>query len=138
MIFYLFRMYIVMGIINNNVATEITHLQENMVALKNLSPSKNLAPTYPLIVHSPLSFENLAPKAIFFSAPPLPPIPPFVRGGGCILWVIRLQEIFKQFSRCLQNVFKTSCKDLFKASSRCFQDVLKMSSRCIIKLNCST
>ena len=30
--------------INNNVATEITHLRKNMVALKNLAPSENFLP----------------------------------------------------------------------------------------------
>ena len=39
---------------------------------------------------------------------------------------IRLQDVFKTFSRRLQDVFKTSCKDIFKTFSRH-----------IIKLNCS-
>ena len=58
--------------------------------------------------------------------------------------VIRLQDVFKIFSRCyqdvfktssrrltktspnpLQDVFKTSCKNVFKTSSRSLQDVLK-------------
>ena len=33
--------------INNNVATEITHLQKNMVALKSLAPSENFLPLAP-------------------------------------------------------------------------------------------
>ena len=40
--------------------------------------------------------------------------------------IIRLQDVFKTFSRRLQDVFKTSCKDIFKTFSRR-----------IIKLNCS-
>ena len=59
--------------------------------------------------------------------------------------VILLQDVFKTFSRCLQDVFKTSlrrftktsqnrlqdvfktsCKNVFKTSSRSLQDVLKM------------
>ena len=120
MIFYLFRMYIVMGIINNNVATEITYLQKNMVALKNLSPSKNLAPTYPLRVHSPLIFGNLAPKAIFFSAP----YPPFCQGRG-------VYSMGYTSSRNLQAVFKMSSKRLAKISSRHFQDIFKTSSKCL-------
>ena len=57
---------------------------------------------------------------------------------------IRLQDVFKMFSRCLQDVFKTSCQDVFKTSSRrlakassrhlqessrCFENVFKTSSR---------
>ena len=66
------RIYIVIWIINNNVGTEITCFHKNMVALQNLVHSEKLAPTIPLriqsplIVRSPLSFSNLAPKAIFF------------------------------------------------------------------------
>ena len=80
------RIYIVIWIINNNVATEMTCLQENMIALKNLGPSENLAPTcpfensVPLDSKAPLSFCNPAPKAIFFS-------PPFF-ARGCILCLI--------------------------------------------------
>ena len=32
---------------NNDVATEMTHLQRNTVALENLFPSENLAPPFP-------------------------------------------------------------------------------------------
>ena len=57
---------------------------------------------------------------------------------------IRLQDVFKTFSRHLQDVFKTSSrhtaktsskrrqdvlKNVFKISSSCLQDVLKTSSR---------
>ena len=42
---------------------------------------------------------------------------------------IRLQGVFKTFSRRLQDVFKTSCKNVFKTSSRRLQDVFKTSSR---------
>ena len=38
------RIYLVIWIINNNVVTEITRFQKNIVALKNLVPFKNLAP----------------------------------------------------------------------------------------------
>ena len=41
---------------------------------------------------------------------------------------IRLQDVFKTFSRRLQNVFKTSSRhlqDVFKTSSRHLQDLLK-------------
>ena len=69
--------------INNNVATEITRLEKNMAALQNLAPSENLAlschseNSAPLILRSPLSFWNLAPKTIFFFSPPS-----CARGGG--------------------------------------------------------
>ena len=54
----------------------------------------------------------------------------------------------KTYSRCLQYVFKTSCKNFFKTSatrlqdvletsSRRLQDIFKTFSRQIIKLNCS-
>ena len=51
--------------------------------------------------------------------------------------VIRLQDVFKTFSRRLQDVlprrlqdvFKTSCKNNLKTYSRRLQDVFKMSSR---------
>ena len=47
--------------------------------------------------------------------------------------VIRLQDVFKTFSRflqdvfktCWQDVFKTSCKNVFKTFSRRLEDVLK-------------
>ena len=69
--------------------------------------------------------------------------------------VIRLQDVFKTFSRSLQEVFKTCSRrlvktfsrllqNLFKTSSRHFedvfkhlQDVFKIFSRRIIKLICS-
>ena len=37
----------------------------------------------------------------------------------------RFQDVFKTFSRRLQNVFKMSCKNVFKTSSRLLQDVLQ-------------
>ena len=46
---------------------------------------------------------------------------------------IRLQDVFKTFSRRLQDVFKTSSRRLEKR----LQDIFKTSSRRIIKLNCS-
>ena len=66
---------------------------------------------------------------------------------------IRLQDVFKMFSRRLaktssrhlQDAFKTSCQDVFKMSSKRLEDIFKTSckdvfktfSRCIIELNCS-
>ena len=47
------RIYIVIWIINYNVATEIIHMKKTMVALESLAPSKNLA--------SPCPSENLVP-----------------------------------------------------------------------------
>ena len=49
----------------------------------------------------------------------------------------RVQDVFKTFSRhlqdvlprCLQDVFMTSCKNVFKTSLRLLEDVLKTSSR---------
>ena len=46
------------------------------------------------------------------------------------LLVIRLQDVFKRFSRCLQDAFKTSCQDVFKASCKSF---FKTSSRRLAK-----
>ena len=51
--------------------------------------------------------------------------------------VIRLQDVFKTFSRSLQDifktfcygVFKTSCKNVFKTFSRRFENVFKISSK---------
>ena len=60
---------------------------------------------------------------------------------------IRLEDVFKTFSRCLQDVlqkrlediFKTSCQDVFKTSwktsSRRFEDVFKTSSRRLAKMS---
>ena len=63
------RIYIMIWIIHSNVATKITHLQKNIVALKK--------PTTPSPDSKvPLSFWNLAPKATFFLAHTLLP------GGG--------------------------------------------------------
>ena len=82
------RIYIVIWIIYNNVATEITCLQKNMVALQNLALSENSAALW---IHPPppLSFWNLAPKAIFFSAPP----PSLSFCQGVHLW-LSLEVIF--------------------------------------------
>ena len=45
----------------------------------------------------------------------------------------RLQDVFKMFSRRLQDVFKTSCQDVFKTLSRRLQDVMKTYSRHLSK-----
>ena len=53
--------------------------------------------------------------------------------------VICLQDVFKTFSRRLQDVFNTSSKNVFKTSSRHLQDVFKTSSRRlqdILKTSC--
>ena len=53
----------IIRIINNTVATDITRLQKNMVALKNLASSENLAP--------PSTSENSVPASPLDSkAPP--------------------------------------------------------------------
>ena len=65
----------------------------------------------------------------------------------------RLQDVLKTSSRHLQDTFKTSWQDVFKTSSKCYQEILqkrlqdilktsckdifKTFSRRIIKLNCS-
>ena len=60
----------------------ITRLQQNMVALKNLASSENLAPPAPLRIQlhanskALLRFWNVASKARFFQ----PPHPTFARG----------------------------------------------------------
>ena len=46
---------------------------------------------------------------------------------------IRLQDVFKTFSRRLQDVFKTSCQDVFKTFSRRLQDVLQKRLQDIFK-----
>ena len=48
------------------VATKITSLQENMVALENLAPFENLAPAAPLRIQHPPQLLKCSPKAIFF------------------------------------------------------------------------
>ena len=76
------RIYIEIWIIYNNFASEITRLQQNMVALKNLASSENLAPPAPLRIQlhanskALLRFWNVASKARFFQ----PPHPTFARG----------------------------------------------------------
>ena len=60
------------------------------------------------------------------------------------VWAIRLQDVFKTFSRRLQDVLQKHLHDIFKTSSRRFENVFKtssrplarISSRRIIKLNC--
>ena len=47
--------------------------------------------------------------------------------------VIRLQDVFKTFSRRLQDVFKTSSRRLAKMSSRRFQDVLQKRLQDVFK-----
>ena len=76
------RIYIVIWITYNNVATEITCLQKNMVALENLALTKNLDPLaplriWPLIVRLPSQLLKSSPQShIFFKA-----LPPFGSGG---------------------------------------------------------
>ena len=48
-----------------------------------------------------------------------------------LVLVIRLQDVFKTFSRRLQDVLQKRLQDIFKTSSRRFQDVFKTSSRLI-------
>ena len=45
----------------------------------------------------------------------------------------RLQDVFKTFSRPLQDVFKTSCQDVLKTSSKGLQDVLQIRLEDIFK-----
>ena len=59
------RISIVIWIINNNVATEITCLQKNIVALKNLAPL--------WVFSSPCPSENLLP--------PCPPTPQLLKSS---------------------------------------------------------
>ena len=40
-----------------------------------------------------------------------------------------IQDVLKTSSRCIQDIFKTCCKSVFKKSSRHFVDVFKTSSR---------
>ena len=48
---------------------------------------------------------------------------------------IRLQDVFKTFSRRLQDVLQKRLQDIFKTSSRRFQDVFKTSSRRLAKVS---
>ena len=50
---YHFRIYILIRIINDEVATKITRLHKIMVALENLAPSKNIAPSVLLRIQDP-------------------------------------------------------------------------------------
>ena len=49
--------------------------------------------------------------------------------------VIRLQDVFKTFSRHFQDVFKVSFQEVFKTSSRCLQDVLQKRLQDIFKMS---
>ena len=51
-------------------------------------------------------------------------------------WLIRLQDVFKTFSRCLQDILKTSCQDVFRTFSRRLQDVLQKCLQDIFKTSC--
>ena len=51
----------VIRIVNNNVDTEVTRLQKNMVALENVAPSKNLAPTCPSMNSAPPDSKGTTP-----------------------------------------------------------------------------
>ena len=48
---------------------------------------------------------------------------------------IRLQDVFKTFSRRLQDVLQKRLQDIFKTSSRRFEDVFKTSSRRLAKIS---
>ena len=52
-----------------------------------------------------------------------------------IVLVIRLQDVFKTFSRCLQDVLQKRLQDTFKTYSRRFENVFKMSSRRLAKIS---
>ena len=43
------------------------------------------------------------------------------------------EDVFKTFSRRLQDVLRKLLQDIFKTSSRCFEDVFKKSSRRLAK-----
>ena len=47
---------------------------------------------------------------------------------------IHLQDVFKTFSRQLQDVFKTSCYNVFKTSSKHLQDVSQIRLEDIFKM----
>ena len=120
------RVYIVIWIIYKNVATEITWLQKNMVALQNLAPSKNLAPPCPSENSAP-SWKWGPPQVlksspqshIFFTPPPL------LQGGGgggegrgCIL--CNINTIFwTLFYHCNNDIssFFLQTQVLFKSNS---------------------
>ena len=75
------RICIVIWVINNNVATEISRSQKNMVTLENLAPLESLAPHAPLRIEPSdskvaLSFWNIGPRVVFFNP----------CEGVCILW----------------------------------------------------
>ena len=116
------RIYIVTWIINNNVASEITCLQKNMVANNGEStPSENLAPSCPSQNSAPLivSFWNLAPHSHFFSSFPLLPW-----GRGWILWD---SPWFNDKIRLLKKVIKKK-----KTAYKCFCQNGKMLTGNII------
>ena len=49
--------------------------------------------------------------------------------------VVRLQDIFKKFSRHLQDVLQKRLEGIFKTPWRRFEDVFKTSSRLIAKMS---
>ena len=48
----------------------------------------------------------------------------------------RLQDVLKTSSRHLQDTFKTSWQDVFKTSSKCYQEILQKRLQDILKTSC--
>ena len=52
------------------------------------------------------------------------------------VFFISPEDVFKTFSRHLQDVFKMSCQDVFKTSLRCLQNVLQKRLQDIFNTSC--
>ena len=98
---------------NNNVATEITRFQKNMVALENL-PSENLVHPTPLIIQPPPDNKlppqllKSSPKTILFFSPH-----PFARGGGGAFYKPFIKLILKKSSAliCMKDLCNPTARN---------------------------
>ena len=108
------RKYLVIWIINNNVATEITRLQkkygstrESSLLLEFYSVPLGIQPTLPGSEVPPWAFEIYAPKPYFFPAPSR-----FLPGGAfCVSHVCYYLFLLSrmQLTKCPPSILMYSC-----------------------------
>ena len=109
------RVWIVIWIYYNNVATEITCLQKNMVALQNLAPPAPLRIQPPPDSKVPPQLLKSRPQSHIFFSPP-----PFARGMHSMVmlghqtwlnvFVTSLVMNFPNFKLCLVILWTTNWK----------------------------
>ena len=120
------RIYIVICIIYNNVAIEITRLQKNMVALRICGLQAPPAPLWiqpSLIVRLPPQLLKSSTKAIFFSSSGISYLLNFLSYFCFFYYVLPNLSSYNYLNVFLWNeiflkIFKTSVEDFFMVWSK--------------------